>query len=167
MSVTTEGMFELVAATSAGVLLPFHTPALSLVSSVSQTSPTIHQSRQPITGQYDRIMVSLTSLLVLAGLFAQTCDSIPKTSYLKLIDCWYLALISQDFFIIVALVGVEGLRQRETQPKSRAVGPVLMAPHDSWTWPHTVNKLARRGFAATLFLIIGVFIFVAHWDWNK
>ncbi|KAK4329033.1 hypothetical protein Pmani_000589 [Petrolisthes manimaculis] len=56
MSVTAEGMFELVAATSAGVLLPFHTPALSLVSSVSQTSPTIHQSRQPITGQY----VSLT-----------------------------------------------------------------------------------------------------------
>ncbi|KAK4321059.1 hypothetical protein Pmani_008110 [Petrolisthes manimaculis] len=52
MSVTTEGMFELMAATSAGVLLPFNTPALSLVSSVSQTSPTIHQSRQPITGQY-------------------------------------------------------------------------------------------------------------------
>nr|XP_027236125.1 glycine receptor subunit alpha-2-like [Penaeus vannamei] len=58
----------------------------------------------------DRIMVSLTSLLVLASLFSQTSQSIPKTAYLKHIDVWYIVLISLDFFIIVVLVVIENLR---------------------------------------------------------
>ncbi|KAK3861928.1 hypothetical protein Pcinc_032156 [Petrolisthes cinctipes] len=53
----------------------------------------------PYTNFTDRVMVSLTSLLVLVGLFAQTTSNIPKTSYLKLIDCWYLAVIIFDFTI--------------------------------------------------------------------
>ncbi|XP_042876519.1 uncharacterized protein LOC122256115 [Penaeus japonicus] len=58
----------------------------------------------------DRIMVSLTSLLVLASLFSQTSQSIPKTAYLKHIDVWYIVLITIDFFIIVILVVIENLR---------------------------------------------------------
>ncbi|KAK3863897.1 hypothetical protein Pcinc_030371 [Petrolisthes cinctipes] len=58
----------------------------------------------------DRIMVSLTSLLVLATFFTQTSQSIPKTSYLKLIDIWFVALIFEDFAIIMSLVYVETLR---------------------------------------------------------
>ncbi|KAG7166825.1 Glutamate-gated chloride channel-like 16, partial [Homarus americanus] len=60
----------------------------------------------------DRIMVSLTSLLVLATVFTQTSQSIPKTSYLKLIDVWFVVLISEDFAIIVSLVYIEVLRLR-------------------------------------------------------
>lgn len=63
----------------------------------------------------DRIMVSLTSLLVLATFFTQTSQSIPKTSYLKLIDVWFVALIFGDFCIILSLVYVETLRLKETQ----------------------------------------------------
>uniref|UniRef100_A0A0P4WKC2 Neurotransmitter-gated ion-channel transmembrane domain-containing protein n=1 Tax=Scylla olivacea TaxID=85551 RepID=A0A0P4WKC2_SCYOL len=59
----------------------------------------------------DRIMVSLTSLLVLTGLMTQTSQSIPKTAYLKLIDVWYIALIFMDFMIIVVLAVIENLRQ--------------------------------------------------------
>lgn len=58
-------------------------------------------------------MVSLTSLLVLATYFTQTSQNIPKTSYLKLIDIWFVALISQDFCIIMSLVYVETLRLRD------------------------------------------------------
>ncbi|KAK8390165.1 hypothetical protein O3P69_013021 [Scylla paramamosain] len=61
----------------------------------------------------DRIMVSLTSLLVLATFFTQTSQSIPKTSYLKLIDVWFVALIFEDFAIILSLVYVETLRMKE------------------------------------------------------
>ncbi|XP_042226129.1 uncharacterized protein LOC121869070 [Homarus americanus] len=57
-------------------------------------------------------MVSLTSLLVLATVFTQTSQSIPKTSYLKLIDVWFVVLISEDFAIIVSLVYIEVLRLR-------------------------------------------------------
>ncbi|XP_042209223.1 glycine receptor subunit alpha-1-like [Homarus americanus] len=61
----------------------------------------------------DRIMVSLTSLLVLAALFTQTSQSIPKTAYLKLIDIWYVTLIITDFLIIVMLVFIENQRMQE------------------------------------------------------
>lgn len=57
-------------------------------------------------------MVSLTSLLVLAALFSQTSQSIPKTAYLKHIDVWYIVLISYDFLIIVVLVIIENIRLR-------------------------------------------------------
>nr|XP_045619273.1 uncharacterized protein LOC123771045 [Procambarus clarkii] len=63
----------------------------------------------------DRIMVSLTSLLVLATFFTQTSQSIPKTSYLKLIDVWFVVLISEDFAMIVALVYIEFLRLKPRQ----------------------------------------------------
>ncbi|MPC32133.1 Glycine receptor subunit alpha-2 [Portunus trituberculatus] len=62
-------------------------------------------------GIQDRIMVSLTSLLVLTGLMTQTSQSIPKTAYLKLIDVWYIVLIFIDFLIIVVLAVIENLRQ--------------------------------------------------------
>ncbi|XP_042233824.1 uncharacterized protein LOC121874013 isoform X1 [Homarus americanus] len=62
----------------------------------------------------DRIMVSLTSLLVLAALFTQTSQSIPKTAYLKLIDIWYVTLIIADFLIIVMLVVIENHRLHES-----------------------------------------------------
>nr|XP_027227686.1 ligand-gated ion channel 50-like [Penaeus vannamei] len=52
----------------------------------------------------DRITVSLTSLLVLSTFFNQVSQTIPRTSYLKLIDVWFLALILQEFFIILSLV---------------------------------------------------------------
>ncbi|XP_053634161.1 uncharacterized protein [Cherax quadricarinatus] len=80
----------------------------------------------------DRIMVSLTSLLVLAQLFNQTSQIIPKTSYLKHIDVWYICLISTDFIIILVLVAIENFRLRaialqdESRPTHRRlqVAPV-------------------------------------------
>lgn len=62
--------------------------------------------------QQDRIMVSLTSLLVLTGLLTKTCESVPNTAYLKFIDIWYIVLIFIDFLIIVVLAVIEGLRER-------------------------------------------------------
>ena len=58
----------------------------------------------------DRIMVSLTSLLVLSALFVQTSQMIPKTAYLKLIDVWYTVLIILDFTVIWNLVVIENAR---------------------------------------------------------
>ncbi|ROT82586.1 glutamate-gated chloride channel [Penaeus vannamei] len=63
----------------------------------------------------NRITISITSLLVLATFFTQTSQSNPKTSYVKLIDAWYLAIICQDFFTIVALVFIEMKRLSETR----------------------------------------------------
>ncbi|XP_069188985.1 uncharacterized protein [Procambarus clarkii] len=61
----------------------------------------------------NRIMVALTSLLVLASLFAQTSIAIPRTAYLKLIDVWFVFCICMDFFMVVMLVVTDVLLRRE------------------------------------------------------
>nr|XP_053626951.1 uncharacterized protein LOC128684702 [Cherax quadricarinatus] len=76
----------------------------------------------------DRIMVSLTSLLVLATFFTQTSQSIPKTSYLKLIDVWFIVLIAKDFVIMVALVYIEVLRLRSQEEEETLKGVSLVVP---------------------------------------
>ncbi|KAB7507685.1 Glycine receptor subunit alpha-2 [Armadillidium nasatum] len=45
----------------------------------------------PITYFSDRVMVSLTALLVLAALFSQSSNTSVKTSYFKLLDIWYIS----------------------------------------------------------------------------
>ena len=57
-------------------------------------------------------MVSLTSLLVLVSLFSDTTDKIPKTSYMKLIDIWFMSVIVLDFLTIAVVVVIEHYRQK-------------------------------------------------------
>ncbi|XP_037776717.1 gamma-aminobutyric acid receptor subunit beta-like [Penaeus monodon] len=55
----------------------------------------------------NRIMVSLTVLLVLTQLFSQTSVMLPKTSYFKLIDIWFFGSITYTFVVIVVHTAVE------------------------------------------------------------
>ncbi|XP_071524576.1 LOW QUALITY PROTEIN: uncharacterized protein [Panulirus ornatus] len=106
----------------------------------------------------DRIMISLTSLLVLAALFTQTSQSIPKTAYLKLIDIWYVTLITTDFLIIVMLVIIENQRMKDKLPTefftSRKRSAFKVAPVESNTFsdgnPATGKVFSPRrvGFTA-------------------
>lgn len=57
-----------------------------------------------------RITVALTALLVLATLFSELVGGLPKTSYLKLIDVWFLACIVANFCMVVCLVLIEKQR---------------------------------------------------------
>ncbi|XP_064118061.1 uncharacterized protein LOC135223524 isoform X3 [Macrobrachium nipponense] len=69
----------------------------------------------------DRIMVSLTSLLVLAGFLTQTNQSVPHTAYLKFIDVWYACLIILNFTMVITQVAVEVFRlQREKKKENEA-----------------------------------------------
>ncbi|KAK4328814.1 hypothetical protein Pmani_000788 [Petrolisthes manimaculis] len=67
----------------------------------------------PITDFNERIMGSLTSLLVLAGLFAQASDSYIKTPYFKLIDIWYAVLIMLNFGVVIINSVVNSLRAKK------------------------------------------------------
>ncbi|XP_050690507.1 glycine receptor subunit alpha-3-like [Eriocheir sinensis] len=55
----------------------------------------------------NRVMVSLTTLLVLSTLFSQTSDSLPKTSYFKIIDIWFFSSIVFTFLTIITHTIVE------------------------------------------------------------
>ena len=55
----------------------------------------------------NRIMVTLTSLLVMTTLFAQLTATLPKTSYIKMLDIWFLFSMVFCFFIIFIHTMVE------------------------------------------------------------
>ncbi|RXG59834.1 Gamma-aminobutyric acid receptor subunit beta-3, partial [Armadillidium vulgare] len=57
----------------------------------------------PLNQFNERIMVSLTALLVQSSFFSEVTDSIPKTVYLKKIDIWCIFCILILFFITTAL----------------------------------------------------------------
>lgn len=46
-------------------------------------------------------MVSLTSLLVLSSLLTQTSETLPKTSYFKMVDIWLFFCIVIIFMVIL------------------------------------------------------------------
>ncbi|XP_071514677.1 serotonin-gated chloride channel mod-1-like [Panulirus ornatus] len=66
-----------------------------------------------------RINVALTSLLVLATLFSELVGGLPKTSYLKLIDIWFLGCIAADFCMVVCLVLIHKQTREEEQRGGR------------------------------------------------
>ena len=63
----------------------------------------------PPTSFNERIMVSLTSLLVLAALFNQAYSATIHTPYLKMFDIWFVALILWCFLVVVFHVWVNHL----------------------------------------------------------
>nr|XP_027216912.1 glutamate-gated chloride channel-like [Penaeus vannamei] len=113
----------------------------------------------------DRVMVSLTSLLVLATFFTQTSSSIPRTSYLKLIDAWYVALICQNFLVIVSLVVVENLRLRD-KPMTTRVTPMGVKSYegDEVLLYKKVNFFLKFVFPLMLFGILTSFF--SFWSRN-
>ncbi|XP_063847758.1 uncharacterized protein LOC135092906 [Scylla paramamosain] len=67
----------------------------------------------PLDDFSDRIMSTLTSLLVEAAFFTQVSASIPQTSYLKLVDMWFVFCIIFLFVVMLALVAVNSLQPEE------------------------------------------------------
>ncbi|XP_071547714.1 glutamate-gated chloride channel-like [Panulirus ornatus] len=70
-----------------------------------------------------RMVVSLTTLLVLYTLFSQTNSSLPKTAYIKMVDVWFFLCICKLFTIIIFHVYVEKLSDTVRGNVVR-VGPV-------------------------------------------
>lgn len=121
----------------------------------SPTSATQNLTNDP--SLQNRIMVSLTSQLVLASFFSQGSLTIPKTSYLKLIDVWYVSLISQVFVVIVSLVLIEVLRLRGLRG-SDGIKTVHVTPVNSMKVPHSFPELSPINKADRLNAIF-IFLF--------
>ncbi len=74
------------------------------------------------------IMVALTAMLVMYTLYQSVTDSLPATSYLKMIDIWLLAGLILPFVIILILVIVDnknggiGISATHPQPVQILVG---------------------------------------------
>ncbi|XP_068203413.1 uncharacterized protein [Palaemon carinicauda] len=127
----------------------------------------------------DRIMVSLTALLVLATFFSQVSQTIPRTAYLKLIDVWFLALITEVFAVIISLVLIEVLRLRNLSSTVVKVAPLNKEKTSKWvtvrsSWlsdPKKLNKALIIFYPVSLFLLLFIFgsvstynLFISTWE---
>ncbi|XP_071548102.1 uncharacterized protein [Panulirus ornatus] len=68
-----------------------------------------------------RIIVALTSLLVLASLYTQTSNSLPKTSYFKLVDVWLFFAIVMIFVVVLLQTLIDFSLQMMLDEKSKMV----------------------------------------------
>ena len=86
----------------------------------------------------ERIMASLTSLLVLVSLSAQTATTTVKTPYLKALDLWYVLLIYFCFLVVISNVVVNSLLLRERKTPVMVMKMFPREDHDArkkwWCW---------------------------------
>ena len=100
-------------------------------------------------------MVSLTSLLVLASLFSQTSETIPKTAYLKLIDIWYIVLIMFDFLVIMDVVIIEHIRLGINSSQTRFSSVKKTKPDEMFI--QKMNKYSEIIFCIILIIFLVTF----------
>ena len=121
----------------------------------------------------DRIMVSLTALLVLATLFTQITETTPKTAYLKLLDVWFVSTILIDFFVVVVLVLINYFKIKEGYNEFNITTPVLsLKKHPDGQFPEPkptqrrsekINYYAR--WAIPIFIAIFIFFYIVIANW--
>ncbi|XP_042218234.1 uncharacterized protein LOC121863580 [Homarus americanus] len=123
-----------------------------------------------------RIVVALTALLVLSSLFTQTSNSLPKTSYFKLVDVWLFFSIVIIFIVVIlqTLIDFSGNkkwfscldRKSSTMIQVLEKGePQPTAPSSDPTFPRVVGQANMgmvkfgRMIIPTIFLIFNL----AYW----
>ncbi|XP_063597250.1 glycine receptor subunit alpha-2-like [Penaeus indicus] len=62
-----------------------------------------------------RMMSALTVQLVIATLFSQVSSSLPKTSYFKMVDVWFLFCIGLTFLVIAFHAGIDFVINKEEE----------------------------------------------------
>lgn len=131
----------------------------------------------------NRIMVSLTALLVLSTLFSQVSDSLPKTSYFKLIDVWFFISILFAFLTIMTHTIVEYNHHYSSKADFNSKSScskftsIKIAPaatrnkktkrqlgHEEFTarWGKSLPELINTG-ASILILIAYAIFFIVFW----
>ncbi|XP_068223058.1 uncharacterized protein [Palaemon carinicauda] len=105
-----------------------------------------------------RVMASLTSLLVLATLFAQASASLPKTSYFKVVDVWILFCVITTFLVIVFHILIDNQETSQTRVKSfnssHEEETTSLKKYLSWALDFQIKNLERKAKLIILTLII-------------
>ncbi|KAK4305077.1 hypothetical protein Pmani_023021 [Petrolisthes manimaculis] len=104
----------------------------------------------PLTAFSERVMASLTALLVLAALFTQASSNYVKTTYFKLIDLWYCTFILLCFSTVACNVIINSLL---TVSKCNSV-----KPSDIPTIHSTTTQGYRRARACNLASLVVFFL---------
>ena len=114
-----------------------------------------------ITDFTDRFMGSLTALLVLASLMSTLTESLPKTSYFKVIDFWLLFFLLSTSLNIAVHILVDRFYQKELkEKKSKNVVQVSLFPRlflklNFWTKNIILIFFPEMEFKSQLTFVLG------------
>ena len=75
----------------------------------------------PLSNFNERVMVSLTSLLVLASFFTQASDYSVHTTYPKMLDIWFIFLIIENFSVVVLNVIINNIYLRSIKNQTNKI----------------------------------------------
>nr|XP_027219226.1 uncharacterized protein LOC113811642 [Penaeus vannamei] len=107
----------------------------------------------------ERIMVSITAMLVLVALFSQTSSTILKTTYLKLIDIWYMVCIVVDFVMVMMLALIDFVLHNHSSNR------IMVMPSSkngqSRYFPSKAEKLNKIGRVALPLLFLAFLLVYA------
>ncbi|XP_042879066.1 uncharacterized protein LOC122257689 [Penaeus japonicus] len=117
----------------------------------------------PINDFNERIMVSLTAMLVLAALFSQATSSYVRTPYFKLIDIWYAVIIALCFIVVLVNVGVNRVRLQGCpyQPITQGEGENSKSLAKETGRADRTNMLCKVIILAVFGSLVAVFVMFA------
>ena len=101
----------------------------------------------------NRFMGSVTSLLVLASLLGSIQNGLPKTSYFKYIDLWFLWYITNIFFIIISHIMLDCVTI-DQRFKGKEKDVMAVKPINGEPIPVTPKILSRREFINRIAIMV-------------
>ena len=107
----------------------------------------------------DRFIGTVTALLVLVALLSSVNGDLPKTSYFKFIDCWFLWYISTILFIILFHIFLNHAPNHQIQVFS-SVAFENDRSKNSVSYREKINKLGIIIFAVTTILFNATYFYL-------
>ncbi|KAF2363425.1 Low-density lipoprotein (LDL) receptor class A repeat [Trinorchestia longiramus] len=112
----------------------------------------------------DRIMVSLTSLLVLTTLFTQITENTPKTAYLQFLDIWFVSATFYAFIVVILLVTINFFKIREGLEEFTPVSQLSLHQGKNEKNEMKNQRLSKRinSVARQVMPVVGVLFILAY-----
>lgn len=114
----------------------------------------------------ERVMVSLTSLLVLAALFTQASDTSVRTPYFKFLDIWYVVLIIFAFTVVIVNIMINGIKVHEKEKFGRLLEEYESSEKDKMDGQETLawqKKVQRYNLFSRIFFAGFLLIFLTFY----
>ncbi len=89
------------------------------------------------------VTVNLTSLLVMTTLFISVSDSLPKTSYVKMVDVWHLLTMCVPFVEVLLHAAMDNLEGKE-EGKTRAAMKQVVTEIKVHPQVPFIEKIAKK-----------------------
>ena len=88
----------------------------------------------------DRVMVSLTLMLVIVTIVSSIQITLPATPYLKLIDIWLLFCTNMMVFSLVFHTYVETIIKPQTHPEPADLENIFFTSRKDSKWENNPNR---------------------------